>query len=264
MIKQDWISVSLQDASITLYASKLAAVAGMHRYTPQSELRGRFLKACGIATDYQDPREIAKKCLSEMPLAKRQRIHEIMSTKTTDTVVVQNQMHALATLVQETNDSKELIDMVRSAVYTNMGSRKESTVRKTCNESKDMDLKFTPCRVVTSSKDPWFTLYIGEGTTPFEVYLAGKHDGITEDKTTIVEIKTRQNKFLGVPTYELVQLHAYMHIFNVRKSKLVENYNIENRVHDVPFDDEFWNDVKQNSIMFLDSLLTECADKLII
>jgi hypothetical protein len=75
------------------------------------------------------------------------------------------------------------------------------------------------------------------------VLIGGKHDGITNDGE-LIEVKTRQHWFLGVPIYEKVQLHAYMSIFDKKKATLVESFDGQQRTHEVHFDECFWDDVK--------------------
>lgn len=73
--------------------------------------------------------------------------------------------------------------------------------------------------------------------------IYGRTDGIDDD--TIIETKNRKNRFLGVPLYEKVQIHAYMYITNKKKGKLLENFNGDQREHIVVFDSDFWEEVIQ-------------------
>ena len=73
--------------------------------------------------------------------------------------------------------------------------------------------------------------------------IYGRTDGLDGD--TIIESKNRKNRFLGVPLYEKVQIHAYMYITNKSKGKLLENFNGDQREHNVVFDPDFWEDVMQ-------------------
>lgn len=75
------------------------------------------------------------------------------------------------------------------------------------------------------------------------LYLGGRLDGLrrgADGSLTIVEIKTRVNRLLGVPTYERVQIHAYMFIHGARRGRLVENFGSQVVEHVVDFDDVFW------------------------
>jgi len=59
-----------------------------------------------------------------------------------------------------------------------------------------------------------------------------------------VEIKTRKNKFLGVPDYEKVQIHFYMATSCVTSWTLKEKYNDKVQDHLVQFDTTFFEKVK--------------------
>jgi hypothetical protein len=61
-----------------------------------------------------------------------------------------------------------------------------------------------------------------------------------------VEIKTRKNKFLGVPIYEKVQMHFYMVTSCVSEWTLKEKYNDKIQDHLVPFDSNFFEQVKND------------------
>ena len=85
-----------------------------------------------------------------------------------------------------------------------------------------------------------------------EVYIGGKHDGMVDGK--IVEIKTRQKRFMGTPMYELVQVHAYMYIFKTRQALIIESYLGQERTHEIEFDDGLWDTIKSNLVDFVDAL----------
>ena len=73
--------------------------------------------------------------------------------------------------------------------------------------------------------------------------IYGRTDGLDDD--AIIETKNRKNRFLGVPLYERVQIHAYMYITRKRKGKLLENFNGTQKEHIVVFDPDFWEEVMQ-------------------
>ena len=72
--------------------------------------------------------------------------------------------------------------------------------------------------------------------------LFGRLDGLRDDGT-VVETKNRRNRLFGyVPAYERIQLHAYMILTSTTQAVLVENFEEDQRAHDVPFDASFWYD----------------------
>lgn len=82
------------------------------------------------------------------------------------------------------------------------------------------------------------------------VYLGGKHDGLAEDGT-LIEVKNRMRRFLGVPEYERVQVLAYMRIFGTQRARLVERFGDETREHDVSWDAALWEDVEARTRVFV-------------
>jgi hypothetical protein len=70
--------------------------------------------------------------------------------------------------------------------------------------------------------------------------MFGRLDGLRDDGA-VVETKNRRNRLFGyVPTYERIQLHAYMVLTSTTQSVLVETFEGDQRTHDVPFDEPFW------------------------
>ncbi len=61
--------------------------------------------------------------------------------------------------------------------------------------------------------------------------IGGKVDGFDETRREVIEVKTRQNGFMGICSYEKCQLEIYMLIFGTSKSRLVECYGPERREH---------------------------------
>jgi hypothetical protein len=132
-----------------------------------------------------------------------------------------------------------LVDGIQTALYTEHGRVQEDVVRESI---KDVKIRKTD-KFVTSPQ-PIFTF--GD----IRVFIGGRFDGITEDGK-IVEIKTRQKRFMGTPLYELVQVHGYMIMHGSREASIVESYNGLNKTHDVVFDDELWKDVLRNTREFV-------------
>lgn len=142
------------------------------------------------------------------------------------------------------------IDLARQVMYTRHGTEQEDSVRAQINETRsqkifDSNSKFRKRELMTLSHDPSTYVYIG-----------GRHDGMDVDGN-IVEIKTRQRRFLGVPLYERIQIMAYMHIFREDDistpciATLAESLNGEVREHSVEWDDDLWAQVKSSVDSFI-------------
>ena len=70
-------------------------------------------------------------------------------------------------------------------------------------------------------------------------YLSGEIDGIYNNDT-IIEIKNRTKRlFHRIYNYEKVQIVLYMYLWNMNKSKLVENYNNQINIIDSDLDSRF-------------------------
>lgn len=259
-----------------LYASKLAACAGMHRYVAQDELRQEFRRAqgCPDSAAFVTTEERARAEISALTPAKRQAIEHAVETSYVDAKSAQEAVQSvLDTLSPE--EEAHIKPAVCSAVYTRHGQEQEASVRECASH-----MMSTPIGVDSRFYKSGIPILSIHG---IDVYIGGRHDGVVEeyedddgsqdtaaqDKKTgdkkektkknkkIVEIKTRQRRFLGTPLYELVQIHAYMFIFNMRRASLVESLNGEMRVHDITFDDDLWSRIQDATAAFVTSCLAE-------
>lgn len=145
---------------------------------------------------------------------------------------------------------ENVVQTVQSKVYTSHGCEREDGIREAVKSSKNIDIQTSNKFVV--SKEPFIEV------RGVRVFLGGRHDGMSDDGTKIVEIKTRQNRFLGTPLYELVQVHAYMFIYGVTEATIVESYNGQERMHEVGFDEKLWERVKKRVHAFFDGGLPVC------
>ncbi len=137
-------------------------------------------------------------------------------------------------------EADHIIEHVRSQVYTQHGTQKEASVLKAIGARKS--------GWYNKARQPIIML------DDLEVYVGGRLDGSCAETGRIVEVKTRMRRFMGVPKYEKVQVHAYMHILGMREAELVEMYGGETRRHVVEFDDEFWAGVVDRVYLFVRDL----------
>ena len=100
-----------------------------------------------------------------------------------------------------------------------------------------------------------------------EIVISGKVDGIEESVNShgvsegrIVETKRRRNRFLGVPSYEQVQMLTYMWLTDLRKCIHVENYGTESRETEVEWDQAQWEEICQGIRTFCGHLGAHCND----
>lgn len=224
---------------VVLFASKLAACAGMHPYQDQAGMRLEFRQARGdkgdaMVDEYVPPEVAAARAFASLPAELREKVDKAVAVRYDDaSAVVRAETEMRCVL--EAAGATEAADAVRTALFTQHGSRCEAGVREAVMVEGG---KFR--NIVTDGRFrvttvPWLT--VGE----YDVYVGGKHDGIEDGR--VIEIKTRQRRFLGAPLYERIQTHAYMHVYGLRQASLIESYLGEQREHDLPFDDVMWEDV---------------------
>jgi hypothetical protein len=247
---------------LVIYASSMAACAGMHPYQSQRELKDEFMSMMGTCDDpdYVKPDEIAEQDLLKLPLVQREKIKAVVDASYSSATQVIEAFTKLTTAKSDEDETVKseseplpatVIDKIRSAMYTKHGQEQESVIRdafsKEIKKPVRTSNKFKKGHIicsVTTSDEPHHTI---------DVYVGGKHDGMVDDK--IVEIKTRQRRFLGTPIYELVQVHTYMYIYGTRQAIIVESYNGEERKHEINFDDELWDKVKTKIAEFVEDIL---------
>lgn len=239
--KPSWFASHLPDYVI-IYASKLAGCAGMHKYQSQIELKSELMAYIHRDDSYIHPDEKAKSMIEALPMPKREAIKSIMESNVISNV--QTIQDVVKQVVDLKSVDKEIIDLVKSTLYTKNGTHAEEGIR-----NKFESAVKTKVNTFTRFKTSDLPIAIINNV---EVYIGGKHDGQMNDDT-IIEIKNRQRGFLGVPIYEKVQVHAYMYIYGMKKAMLVESYKGEERKHEMEFDDEFWSEVKNNVETFVES-----------
>ena len=144
----------------------------------------------------------------------------------------------------------EVLAAVQTKLFTRHGTEQEAAIRVRAAAESRTAIK--TCEAFRVSAEPMLTV---EG---IEVYVGGRHDGMTHTVNEhgaqvpqIVEIKTRQRRFLGTPLYELVQVHAYMHMYGIRNACIIESYEKVQRRHEIEFDDALWGAVQSGVAAFL-------------
>lgn len=87
----------------------------------------------------------------------------------------------------------------------------------------------------------------------YTVMLTGVADGLTDD--TVVEIKKRRARLLGVPEYERVQCACYMHLYDRPNALLVEEYAGAHVAHPILHNEIEW-------VGIVDGIMQACRDAL--
>ena len=246
MLKLPWMSYRPGE-SLICYASKIAQCAGLHPYAGQEELRGEVLKLLGKDDDFVSTEDRAREAISKLDVSTRRLVEGTMVESFSNAREIQDRLVEIEKTLETKEEGALIANALKSSMYTNHGNEKEGIIRE--KASTTLEKKIATSNKFVVSREPLFAV------NGVEVYVGGRHDGMTED-SKIVEIKTRQRRFMGTPKYELVQIHAYMVMHGVREAILVESLNGEEKTHAVEFDEGLWADVKgQLEVFFRDVLI---------
>jgi hypothetical protein len=132
-------------------------------------------------------------------------------------------------------EKSEVLDHIRSKVYTQFGTRSEDTTSDKV-ESED------GVRLVRDDK--FYTLDVT--TIHGTVYsIVGRVDRIEErpdGSRVLVEIKNRTRcLFNEVRGYEMIQVQTYLQLLGLKTARLVEQYNNQMNSNTIERDDTTWN-----------------------
>jgi len=133
------------------------------------------------------------------------------------------------------SDKKEILDHIRSKVYTSFGTKSEDkTADKVESDEK--------VKLIRDDNFYRFEVTCIEGT---RYIIVGKIDRIEEKEDgtrVLVEIKNRtRGLFNEIKAYEMIQVQTYLQMLGLQKARLVEQYNTDTRSNDIERDDKLWN-----------------------
>lgn len=95
--------------------------------------------------------------------------------------------------------------------------------------------------------------YLVKSTDTIDWYIGGRLDGIHTDY--IIEVKNRTKGFFNsVRDYELTQIQLYLLLTGYTEAKLVEKYNSNIRVTDIPIDRIYIDEILSYLNTFIDSM----------
>jgi hypothetical protein len=134
------------------------------------------------------------------------------------------------------SEKKEVLDHIRSQVYTTFGTK---------SEDKTADKVESDENVKLVRDDNFYRHEVAniEGT---RYIIVGKIDRIEEKEDgsrVLVEIKNRTRALFGdVRPYEMIQVQTYLQMLGLEKARLVEQFNKETSSKDIVRDDKLWNE----------------------
>lgn len=253
--------------SIRIRASDLAKFIGRNPYVSKEEAtelfwerNARLAEKYGIAVDVADP--MAKK-IKTCTNAERTAIATHFSLPSDSSVdvlastltekVVQDVARTSTTAAADEALAKlpAAVAPVASVVAQESQKmrgvlREQASIRQTESETG---------RKVGARNEEYFqkTLFHIDGMA---VLLGGMIDGAFEEEKEIVEIKERRNRlFNRINSYEIVQLHSYMHLTDMKTATLVERWNAQSASHKTEFDASFWKTCVDELEVFLKDCL---------
>jgi len=239
---------------IFLYSSELAAFIGRHSHTNSCKIFNKLyekyfqdnLKKLKVIdkieqkniTDDKNIELIAKKTESNKNF--KEQLTKLCNSNLSSLGMQKERDELLKTVSKDKNLTEDEKILLKKATE-NFTSKTFGTIR----ESNAMDVykKAMDCEVVTGivSRNKKLISYDG-----YELWLISKIDGMKMDGT-IVEIKNRMYKlFEEVREYEWLQVQAYMEVYNLDNSELVEylkNGKDEMRVNQIARDRKFWEEI---------------------
>lgn len=219
---------------IKLKASDVASMIDKNRYCkPEDIVMNLWCKYSPDTFEGQTKEQIAIEAINSSNVASELLADAQKFVSKDSTAVEQkyraisNQLISKTTLSDKQKDAAK--DYIRKTLYTNHGTRHESTTAKLNPDyiEDDTYYKYTVCVI--------------EGT---EYEIVGRIDRLIKDETgnlTLVEIKNRANcLFKNVREYEEIQCQTYMEMLNIESCRLVEQHNKDTCTHLLKRDKDGW------------------------
>lgn len=224
---------------VTLKASEVAAIIGKNRYKPRSEVFDEMWKKYSPET-FKGKTKVdkAREALNASSEALKvfANATAIKTHDSAETMKVFQIAQAKVNSDPKLNEQQksDIIEHIRSGVYTAHGTRKEdATASKVASEEGarlTRDNSFYNYEICT----------IGD----HNFVVTGKIDRIEEHpdgSKTLIEIKNRTSRlFNTVVEYEMIQIQVYLQMLGLLHARLVEQHNDQMASHPIDRDEEMW------------------------
>jgi len=227
---------------VILKASDVAAIIGRNPYKHRSDIMSEYWKKYSPQTfTGKTTVDRANEALDISPIA-RKIMDGAVSIRAKDSSEAARTFEAARiALSADTSLSEqqkvEVIDHVRSKVYTTHGTRSED--RTSTKVTAD-----TGVRLVRDNS--FYNLNVTE-INGHTFVVRGVIDRIEEKpdgSRVLVEIKNRMNRlFKRVVDYEMIQVQVYLQMLGLVHARLVEQYNNQVLSHDIDRDEEMVQNV---------------------
>jgi hypothetical protein len=231
---------------IYVFASQVAMCVGLNRHKKLSDAV-MLVWQRNAPTNFRDAmrrnnmltEEDMLRNLVETSQEVRALVAKSKATMTTSLEVAASYSGALVELRSASLEAPErqLVDqLVKKNLYTGYGTRAEQEMLQHIR-----DVMCIPCHA-----DPTFyKMPMGE-VAGHPWALGGRIDALSDDGHVVIEIKNRVNRlFYRAPTYEAVQVQAYLELLDLHEGKLIECFkgdkgSIVTNVITIARDKAFW------------------------
>ena len=219
---------------VVLKASDVASMIDKNRYKPPQEVvMNLWCKYLPDTFKGKTKEQIAVAAVEECVVAS-ELLEDALKFKSMDSTSVEQKYRAVSN--QLTNQSglppekmEAAKDHIRKTLYTNHGIRHEDT-------TAEMD--------PTLKTDETFYTYPVCKIRGTEYVIVGRIDRLSEDASTIIEIKNRANRlFKTVRDYEEIQCQTYMSMLDLESCKLIEQHDDKTCTHLLSRDKVKWDTV---------------------
>ncbi len=224
---------------VVLKASDVAAIIGRHQYKSRVEIFNEYWKKYSPETFTGKTQKDRAEAALQSSSSAQEVLKNAIEIKAKDSSEVQKVFAEAKEKVNsdtklDASQKAEVIEHLRSQVYTTHGTRSEDKTADTVASTENIRL----------IRDELFhnleVCVIGD--TKF--VICGKIDRIEEHpdgSRTLVEIKNRTNRlFRRLVEYEFIQIQVYLQMLGLVHARLVEQYNSQVMSHPVDRDEEVW------------------------
>ena len=224
---------------IILKASDVAAIIGRNQYKPRHEVLNELWKKHRPDTFTGKTKKDQAEETLKMSLDAQRVLDSAVKIQTKSSDEVQKvfrEAQEKVNLDSKLNETQkaEVIEHIRSKVYTNHGTR---------TEDRTAEKVVADTGVRLERDDAFHTLPICQ-LDDNNYVIVGKVDRIEvapDGSRTLVEIKNRTNRlFRRVVDYENIQIQVYLQMLGLVHARLVEQYNNQVATHNVDRDEELW------------------------
>ena len=216
--------------NITIYASQLASCIGYNRFKKANEalesvwqrIAPASFKEALLRNGIKSQDDVVKEIMTSNQTVRTLLVHaeDTMTTSSEEVAREYEEIsHRLADAELNWTDRKMVDDVMKKTMYTSFGTRHESVALSHIQEQ-------LPCRPDNTFYRTWVT-----SVANVDIYLGGKIDAISQDGSTIVEVKNRINRlfYSNLPKYEILQVQTYLHLIpSASSARLVECLTREN------------------------------------